>query len=364
MLEKKEVAYTKYQITNDATRILFFFKHKDIAKAIRIIKKVFGVYSLSPALRTSNRIKNISDRAIEIGNKILDKNDSFALRVKRSGKHDFTSQDVAKKVGQDIIDNFSELGLSVDLSNPDKKIFIEVRNEFSYLFTDIIETPWEGLPIEYKKKVGVMDVGRQSDLLAGFMLMRRGCEIYPVLFDLKGDIKTKNIWISNWREVFDFTPFSKFTLRIVDLLPILDKLKSKLDKKEYFCALCRIIRFKIFKGLMDESIRGLEEIQGFTDGLNFNGLNICTDLIDLESLVFNDLFSDLPVFTPLIGFEEKEISDFLDNISESMSKIEYCIYKPKTQEIDIETVKKIFNTLQLEELIQEAIENVKDMVLS
>jgi thiamine biosynthesis protein ThiI len=364
MLEKEKIPYTKYQITNDATRILYFFKHKDIAKAIGIIKKVFGVYSLSPALRTSNRMKNISERATEIGNIILDKNDSFALRVKRSGKHDFSSQDVAKKVGQDIIDNFSHLGLSVDLSNPDKKIFIEVRNEFSYLFTDIIETAWEGLPIEYKKKVGVMDVGRQSDLLGGFMLMRRGCEIYPILFDIKGDIKTKKTWISNWREVFHFTPFSKFTLRIVGLTPILDKLKAELEQKEYFCALCRLIRFKILKGLMDESLRGLEEIQGFSDGLSFNGLNVCTDLIDLESLVFNDLFSDLSVFTPLIGFEEKQIGNFLENISERLSKIDYCKYKPKNQEFDIETVKNIFSSLQLEELIQEAIKNVKDMVLS
>ncbi|GAJ05261.1 unnamed protein product, partial [marine sediment metagenome] len=32
-----------------------------------------------------------------------------------------------------------------------------------------------------------MDVGRLNDLIAGFLLMRRGSEIYPVLFDITED---------------------------------------------------------------------------------------------------------------------------------------------------------------------------------
>jgi len=364
MLDREGIPYTKYQITKDSARILFFFKHKDLVNAIEVIKKAFGIYSLSPALRTSKRIKNISERAIEIGEKIFKKDDSFALRVKRAGKHDFTSQDIANQVGQDIMDYFSYLNLSVNLNNPDKKIFIEVRNEFSYLFTDIFETPWEGLPIEYKKKVGVMDVGRQSDLLAGVLLMRRGCEIFPILFNLtdKKDVEEK--WISNWKEVFQYTPFSKFTLIKINLNPILEVIKQKIDKNEYFCVICRLVRFHIIAKIIDKSQNGIHDIQAFTDGLNFNNLDFCTDDVDLYSISLNHLFSNLPIFTPLVGFDNNIILNDLEKISNRISKINYCKYKPKNQIIDYKIARKIYESLNIEDLIQDVIDKSKEHILS
>lgn len=364
MLDREGISYTKYQITKDSARILFFFKHKDLVNAIKVIKKAFGIYSLSPALRTSKRIKNISERAIEIGEKIFQKEDSFALRVKRSGKHDFSSQDIANQVGQDIMDHFSYLNLNVNLNNPDKKIFIEVRNEFSYLFTDIIKTPWEGLPIEYKKKVGVMDVGRQSDLLAGVLLMRRGCEIYPILFTLtdKEDVEEK--WISNWKEVFQYTPFSKFTLIKINLKSILDQIKQKTDKNEYFCVICRLIRFQIIANILDRFQNGIREIQAFTDGLSFNNLDFCTDDVDLYSISLNHLFSNIPIFTPLVGFDNDIILNNLEKISNRLSKINYCKYKPKNQIIDYKIAREIYESLDIEDLIQDVIDKSKEHILS
>lgn len=364
MLEREEIPYTKYQITNDSARILFFFKNKYLSQAIELISKVFGVYSLSPAFRTSNRIENISERAIEIGEKIFVRGDSFALRIKRSGKHDFSSKDVANEVGESILDHFSNLDLTVDLSNPEKKIFIEVRNEFSYLFTDIIETPWEGLPIEYKKKVGVMDIGRQSDLLAGFLLMRRGCEIYPILFDITDGKDTIEERISNWRVIFNYTPFSKFTIRIMEISPILDYIKNKLDKKEYFCALCRLIRFQISEYISESFKGGIQEIRGLTDGLNFNDLDYCKDRVDLESISLSHLFTDQPILAPLVGFNGELIRERIRDISLKISKIDYCKYKPKNQEIKTGELKKIYKTLNIKDFFQKILNNSKEVVLS
>ncbi|MFX1415077.1 MAG: THUMP domain-containing protein, partial [Promethearchaeota archaeon] len=98
MLKKAKISFHKYQLSKDSSRILFFFKNEDISKALEVLNNVFGVYSVSPALRTSNRIEHISQRVIEVGNYILKEKDTFAIRVKRSGKHDYTSMDVAKIV--------------------------------------------------------------------------------------------------------------------------------------------------------------------------------------------------------------------------------------------------------------------------
>jgi len=121
ILNRNNISFYKYQLSKDSSRIFFFFNNKDLINAINILRNVFGIYSISPAFRTSSNLKNISERTIEIAKEILKKDDSFALRVKRSGKHDFNSMEIAKIVGQAILDNFHDLNLKVNLTNPKKK---------------------------------------------------------------------------------------------------------------------------------------------------------------------------------------------------------------------------------------------------
>jgi len=63
---------------------------------------------------------------------IIDPNQSFAVRARRVGTHNFTSVDVASQVGQAIIDSYlKERGyrLRVNLDNPDIEFIAIVRND-------------------------------------------------------------------------------------------------------------------------------------------------------------------------------------------------------------------------------------------
>ncbi|RLE94758.1 MAG: hypothetical protein DRN04_02495 [Thermoprotei archaeon] len=66
---------------------------------------------------------------------VIDRNQSFAVRAERSGKHNFTSIDIAATVGQAIIDSFRRdtgVRLKVNLKNPDVEFFCYlVDNEFT-----------------------------------------------------------------------------------------------------------------------------------------------------------------------------------------------------------------------------------------
>ncbi len=366
MLGKVNISYHKYQISKDTARIFFFFENKDIANAIDVLKKVFGIYSISPALRTSNKIKNISERTLEVAEKILQKGDSFALRVKRSGKHEFSSQDVAVKVGQIILDQFSDLDLTVDLGNPDKKIFIEVRNQFSYIFTEIIENKWKGLPIESNKKLIVMEIGRLDDILAAFFMMRRGCTIYPVLFKITDEYREWEKRIANWKKVFSYTPFSKFTIIKINLIEILDTIRDLSKEEKYLCAICRLMRFEIISKLLNtQNITGIEKSKAITDGLNFNNNNFCPEEIDLNTIAASYNYVNLPLFTPLIGLELDEIKKLLKKISDNLYDSDYCKYKPKKQEFEWETVIKLYNSLQLKikDLISTALKNQEIIII-
>ncbi len=69
----------------------------------------------------------------------IDENQSFAVRAKRCGTHDFTSMDVASWVGQAVIDSFMEATgkrLTVNLDEPDVIVRVEVRDKMFWLGID------------------------------------------------------------------------------------------------------------------------------------------------------------------------------------------------------------------------------------
>ena len=358
-LTQQEIPYHKYQLTADSTRILFFFDNENLQKAMKALEKVFGIESFSPALRTSNKLEKIIQRTLEVGNEILQINDTFAIRVKRSGRHDYTSQDVAKKSGQAVLENFSGLNLKVNLSNPIKTIFIEIRGDFSYIFTDIIKSRWVGLPIERNKKIMCMDIGRLNDMIAGFLIMRRGCVIYPVLFKLTNNTTSLEKWLSNWKEIAKYNHNLRFTIKIINLVPVIEHIKENLKDKKYVCAICRLIRFELISKLLKESqIKDLEKIEAFSDGISLDNNTFCFDEIDLESISVNYIFSNYPIFTPLVGLEKNEIDQIISDISENLKPIDYCLFKPKDQEIERQNLEKIYKSLNLNNLIMEVLKDI------
>ncbi|MFW9951173.1 MAG: THUMP domain-containing protein [Candidatus Thorarchaeota archaeon] len=353
MLIREGIPFHKYQLSKDSSRIYFFFNNSYLLNAIDVCMRVFGIHSISPAFRTSNNLKNIIERTLEIARNVLESGDTFAIKVKRSGKHEFSSLEVAKKVGKAVLDNFSDLNLKVNLSDPKKSIFIEVRQDFSYIFLDVIVSYWGGLPIEINKKIMVMDVGRLNDLLAGFLLMRRGCEIYPILFDNTNNKDFMHNWLENWQEITKFVPFNNIPLKIVKLYEILSQLKLNSREKKYFCAICRLTRLALTSHYLKSSEDSfVPKIRAITDGITLNNATLCHDHIDLESLSLNHLFSGYPIFTSLIGLDRELINELLNHISTRLKGFEYCYFKPQNQEIDVEEVLKLYQNLKIDDIIK------------
>ena len=363
-LERESIPFHKYQLSKDSSRVFFFFNNEDIQAAIQVILRVFGIHSVSPALRTSDKVKNIVERALEVAKEVLKPNESFAVRVKRSGHHDFTSIELAGLVGKEIINNFRHLNLNVNLSNPDKRIFIEVRDEFSYIFSDIISSPWGGLPIESRKKLFILDIGRLNDLIAGFLIMRRGAEIHPILFNMTEAQDHLDHWINNWRQIGFYSSHRNFIVNMVDLIGILKKVNSLVKNKSLTCGICRLLRFDIVKRIAKESdIPVFKGIQAIVDGLNFNNMNDCDDDIDLNSIGLNYHFTEFPVFTPLVGFNKQQIEKREKKISMNLESLDYCQFKPKDQVFDAEEIIRVYRNLNLDSIISEALMNMKTITI-
>ncbi len=153
---------------------LYIYPEKQGEKALNTLKKIFGVVSISKAVETETNKEKIREKAKE---KVKNwKKGTFAIRAQRITKdHDFTSKDLEEEIGRTVE---KETGLKVDLDNPDHILYIEVYGEKSHLFTEKIKGPG-GIPLgvagTLKSKLET-----EEDLLAAWMMMKRGCMIEPV----------------------------------------------------------------------------------------------------------------------------------------------------------------------------------------
>jgi thiamine biosynthesis protein ThiI len=184
--EKKSI---HAKITKEWGRIFIFTK--DIDKSVNVLKKIFGITSISPAILTEGNLESISKLAVEIAGKILSKKKSFAVRARRTGMHDFTSQDIAIKIGSEIL---KATDSNVDLNNPDFELFIEVRGNNAYLFIEKI-IGVGGLPLGSQGRICSI-IDSNESILASWYLMKRGCNIFFV--KTKPKLSSLNKFIEDW----------------------------------------------------------------------------------------------------------------------------------------------------------------------
>jgi tRNA uracil 4-sulfurtransferase len=230
----------------------------EIESSIKVLQKIFGIKSISPAIQIKTDIKTITKAACNISKKILSKNKSFAIRATRTGKHDFSSQDIAIILGNSIV---NETKASVDLINPDFEIFIEVRQDNSYIFIEKIAGPG-GMPVGSQGCV-LSIIDKKKDILASWYLMKRGCKI--IFLNLK---KSNNQILKSFTNDW-FVKFNVFQTN---------------SKKNIF----ENIKKTALENKCDAVITG-HILSGST-------------ILDLKNYKRN---IDIPIFNPLISMNEK-----------------------------------------------------------
>ncbi len=161
-----------------------------IERALEVLKKIFGVASVSPSAETSSTMENIVKKSLEMMAEIPKDGKTFAVRVRRTGNHDFTSQDVAVEVGREIKKKYN---LKVNLEKPDIELFVEVRDEKSYLFFEKIKGPG-GLPAGTQGKILSL-IRNRNDILALWYMLRRGCSARLLV---ENEETTLNKFVREW----------------------------------------------------------------------------------------------------------------------------------------------------------------------
>jgi thiamine biosynthesis protein ThiI len=330
---------------------IFLYPH-DYENALKSLKKIFGVVSFSPTISTKtdhNSIKITLTSYIKelIEQNIFSPNNSFAIRCRRVGEHEFTSQEMAAYCGAVVVE---ETNAQVNLSNPDFKIYVEVRDEKTYFYHQKIPG-LGGLPIGTQGRVvSLVSAGIDSPV-ATFQMMKRGCDVTILHFNTdpytkcSGECKIIKL-VEKIKEYSSGSKLKFYTVRYGDFLSkCIEEAPSRMT-----CVLCKSGMYQIAEKLAIK-----EKALAIVDGSSLGQVASQT----LPNILATRQSTTLPILSPLIGLDKVEIQKIAEKIGTfeiSILPESDCSAAPKHPE----TNAVLENVLQVQEDINmsQELENI------
>ena len=356
-LVKNIKATFECDVNRNQGRIYIF--PKDFDEGIEKLNRVFGVVSYSPATSTNTDYADIDETLTRyasdlVDEGILDENTKFAIKCRRVGTHDFTSQEMAAHCGG-VVRNV--ILAPVDLTNPDLTIFVEIRENDAYIYHEKIRGPG-GLPLGTQGKVIVLLSSGIDSPVAAYMMMKRGCEVVALHCNndpFSGPKVTENfnLLVDQLNIYARGVPIEK---RIIDYGEYLSVAKEKAPEK-MTCVLCKSGMYRIAEKLAVKL--GADAI---VDGSSVGQVASQT----LSNILATRYGVEVPILSPLIGLDKEEITAIAKEIGTfEISKIDDggCSAVPRYPEThaDLERVKKACEDMDQDVEVQKAFENIRKL---
>ncbi len=139
-------------------------------KVAATLEKVFGVVSFSFCETLPADKETIVSACVK--QSAGWKGTSFRISCHRVGQHPFSSRDIEMEAGKAILDAGKSKKLTVNLSQPEKTIFVEVRDRDAYLFSEKVKGPG-GFPYGTAGRI-VSVISKPEGLVSTWLMMRKG----------------------------------------------------------------------------------------------------------------------------------------------------------------------------------------------
>ena len=359
--EKKLVKNIKATFECDVERNQgrIYIHPEDFDDGVEKLNRVFGVVSYSPAVSTHSTYEEIDETLAQytkdlISDGTLDENTKFAIKCRRVGKHDFTSQEMAAHCGGVVR---QVILAPVDLSNPDLTIYVEIREENAFIYHEKIKGPG-GLPLGTQGKVVVLLSSGIDSPVAAYMMMKRGCEV--IALNCNNDPFTTPKALENFGLLVDqLNKYAKgvpIKKRVVDYGEYLQTAKEKAPEK-MTCVLCKSGMYHIAEKLAIKL--GADAI---VDGSSVGQVASQT----LSNILATRYGVEMPILSPLIGLDKEEITKIAKEIGTfPISEIDDggCSAVPRYPETraDLKRVKEACEEMNQEIEIEKAFKNIRKL---
>ncbi|MDY6117107.1 MAG: tRNA uracil 4-sulfurtransferase ThiI [Anaerovoracaceae bacterium] len=330
----------------------------DTKEVIAEISKVFGVSSVSPAFEVESNLDAIGLKAVEFMNSMIENESvkTFKVEAKRADKNfPIKSPEIAARVGACVLKGCKVL--KVDVHNPDCHLFIDLRVDKTYIYTEKING-LGGLPLGTNGRGMVLLSGGIDSPVAAWMMAKRGMVIDAVHFHSYPYTSPRaQQKVEELAEIIS-SYCGKINMTVINLLPIQEEIVNNCPEDE------TTILVRRFMMRIAEKIALKQKDLMLITGENLGQVASQT----AEALVVTDQSVELPVMRPLIGMDKVEIMDMAKKIGtyeKSIEPYEDCctVFLPK-HPVTKPRLEKILNSeskLDVDRLVDMAVNSAEQV---
>lgn len=279
--------------------------------AAQVLARVFGIGSFAVTKATSSHelASIVQTGAAVFGDLVRGRR--FAVRVKRSGHHPYTSVDVERELGAAL----APLG-KVDLTRPEVTAYVEITGTAAHFFDENRPGPG-GLPSGAGGHAVALLSGGFDSAVAAWYAMKRGLTLDYVFCNLGGDAYERQV-VQVAKVLTDGWSFgARPRMHVLDFQKPLAELQANTREDLWQVVLKRLMYRAA--SLIARKCRA----EAIVTGESLGQVSSQT----LGNLRAIETASELPVLRPLIGFDKQEIiakSEELGTAPLSARVKEYC----------------------------------------
>lgn len=281
---------------------------------VEALKSIPGIASFLEVQQTNyTDVHDIYEKTLAVHAKNIE-NKTFCVRVKRFGKHEFSSLKVEQYVGGGL--NQQVESARVQLKNPDVTVRLEINEDKLFIVTQR-HIGLGGFPIATQEDVLSLMSGGFDSGVSSFQMIRKGSRTHYCFFNLGGaahEVGVKQISYYLWNK---FGASHKVKFFAVDFEPVVAEILENVENGHMGVVLKRMMMRAA------SQIAQKMKIQGLVTGESLGQVSSQT----LTNLNVIDRVSDTVILRPLTAYDKQEIIDIARKIgTEDFSKTipEYC----------------------------------------
>lgn len=339
----------QYEFINDQGR--WFIYSEDLEEAMTRVRRVFGVYEVCIVTEVEPTMEAIGQQAVREAEDFGET--TFKVEGNRANKSfPINSMELSREIGAVVLRNVE--GLKVDVHKPKRVINIEIRDR-AYVYSKRIKAVG-GLPYGMNGSTMLMLSGGIDSPVAGYMMARRGVELNCVYYHshpytserAKDKVKDLARILKGYTGSIKLyvVPFTDIQMAIIDKCP---ENELTIIMRRFMMRVACVLSEKL-------------GVNSVTTGESIGQVASQT----MEGLIVSSDVADRPVFRPLIATDKTDIMDISREIGTYETSIlpyEDCctIFVPKHPKTKprVDLIRNSESVLDVEKLVQEAIENME-----
>lgn len=320
--ENMKSALSEYNVKIEKNRVRMFIETEDknIDKVCEIIKNIFGIHSIVIAYKIKTDIDTIKETALEVAKNV--NFHTFKVETDRADKSfPIGSMELSRQIGSLILKNLEDK--KVDVHNPEYLLKIEVRNDYTYIYSKEIKA-LGGYPVGIAGKGLLMLSGGIDSPVAGYMSMKRGIKLECIYFESPPhtSLAAKNKVKSLVEKLNKYQ--AEINLHIINFTEIQEAIYKNINP-EYMITIMRRMMYRISEKVMHER-NCLVLINGESIG------QVASQTLTSMQVINN--VTNVPVIRPVACLDKLEIIDIakkIDTYETSILPYEDCctIFLPK-----------------------------------